>query len=35
MLELGRGALDKMAIQLGAPAQYAFRLNGERVPVNP
>ncbi|KJS72868.1 MAG: hypothetical protein JL55_25875, partial [Pseudomonas sp. BICA1-14] len=35
MLELGRGALSKMSIQLGAPAQYSFRLNDELVPVNP
>jgi len=37
MLELGRGALSKMSVQLetGVPAQYAFRLNDELVPVNP
>lgn len=35
MLELGRGALSKMSVQLGEPAQYAFRLNEELVPVNP
>ena len=37
MIELGRGALDKMSVQLerGVPAQYAFRLNDALVPVNP
>ncbi|MBF6623163.1 MAG: DUF2797 domain-containing protein [Pseudomonas stutzeri] len=35
MLELGRGALSKMSIQLGAPVQYSFRLNDALVPVNP
>ena len=35
MLELGRGALDKMAVQLGETAQYSFRLDDARVPVNP
>ena len=35
MLELGRGALSKMSVQLGEPAQYSFRLNEEQVPVNP
>ena len=35
MLELGRGALSKMSIQLGDQAQYSFRLNDTLVPVNP
>ncbi len=35
MLELGRGALNKMSVQLGAPVDYAFRLDEQRVPVNP
>jgi len=37
MLELGRGALEKMSVQLesGAPVQYAFRLGEGLVPVNP
>ena len=35
MQELGRGALSKMAVQLGAPAQYSFRLDDAFVPVNP
>ena len=35
MVELGRGALSKMSVQLGEPAQYSFRLNDELVPVNP
>lgn len=35
MLELGRGALSKMSIQLGVQAQYSFRLNDDLVPVNP
>ncbi|SUD84123.1 Protein of uncharacterised function (DUF2797) [Stutzerimonas stutzeri] len=35
MLELGRGALSKMSVQLGAPAQYFFRLDDALVPVNP
>jgi hypothetical protein len=38
MLELGRGALSKMSVQLGAleqPVQYAFRLGEQEVPVNP
>ncbi|MFL9812509.1 DUF2797 domain-containing protein [Stutzerimonas sp. VN223-3] len=35
MLELGRGALSKMSVQLGALAQYSFRLNDDLVPVNP
>ncbi len=35
MLELGRGALSKMSVQLGAPAQYSFRLDDALVPVNP
>jgi len=37
MLELGRGALEKMSVQLesGVPVQYAFRLGEGLVPVNP
>lgn len=35
MAELGRGALNKMAVRLGDPVQYAFRLGEEKVPVNP
>ncbi len=37
MRELGRGALEKMAVQLesGVPVQYAFRLGEGLVPVNP
>ncbi|MFL1585068.1 DUF2797 domain-containing protein [Stutzerimonas stutzeri] len=37
MLELGRGALEKMSVQLesGVPVQYAFRLGERLVPVNP
>lgn len=35
MVELGRGALNKMAVRLGDPVQYAFRLGEEKVPVNP
>ena len=35
MQELGRGALSKMSVQLGLPAQYSFRLDDTLVPVNP
>ncbi|TBU82096.1 DUF2797 domain-containing protein [Pseudomonas daroniae] len=35
MLEVARGALNKMATQLDAPVQYAFRLGDEQVAVNP
>ncbi|WP_120996398.1 DUF2797 domain-containing protein [Stutzerimonas urumqiensis] len=35
MQELARGALDKMAVELGTTAQYSFRLGETRVPVNP
>ncbi len=35
MTELGRGALSKMSVRLDAPVQYAFRLGGQEVPVNP
>ncbi len=35
MSELARGALSKMATQLGAPVQYSFRLGDELLPVNP
>ena len=35
MIELGRGALSKMAVRLGETAQYAFRLDESEVPANP
>jgi hypothetical protein len=38
MLELGRGALSKMSVQLGAPeqpVQYGLRLGEQDVPLNP
>jgi hypothetical protein len=38
MLELGRGALSKMSVQLGAPGlpvQYGLRLGEQDVPLNP
>nr|WP_298166778.1 DUF2797 domain-containing protein [uncultured Pseudomonas sp.] len=35
MIELARGALSKMAVQLDAPVQYSFRLGEEQVAVNP
>ena len=35
MIELGRGALTKMAVRLDAPVQYALRLGDLEVPVNP
>ncbi|KIQ04431.1 MULTISPECIES: DUF2797 domain-containing protein [Pseudomonas] len=35
MVEVARGALSKMATQLDAPVQYAFRLGDERIAVNP
>ena len=35
MLEVARGAMSKMATQLDAPVQYAFRLGDEQVAVNP
>lgn len=35
MQELARGALDKMAVELGEQAQYALRLDQARVPLNP
>ncbi|MDG1581856.1 DUF2797 domain-containing protein [Pseudomonas sp. GOM6] len=35
MIELGRGALSKMAVRLGETAQYAIRLDETEVPVNP
>ena len=35
MIELARGTLSKMAVQLDAPVQYSFRLGEERVAVNP
>lgn len=35
MQELARGALDKMAVQLGDAAEYALCLDQARVPLNP
>lgn len=35
LIELGRGALSKMAVRLGETAQYAIRLDENEVPVNP
>ncbi|MGP1667186.1 MAG: hypothetical protein ACTS5I_15040, partial [Rhodanobacter sp.] len=35
MVELARGALNKMAARLEAPVQYAFRLDDQEVAVNP
>lgn len=35
MQELGRGALDKMAVELGESAQYRFRLGEQQIAVNP
>lgn len=35
MIELARGALSKMAVQLAAPVQYRFRLGEQQVAVNP
>lgn len=35
MVEIGRGALDKMSARLESPVQYAFRLGDSQVPVNP
>jgi len=36
LIELGRGAISKMATRLeGAAVQYAFRLGDSEVPVNP
>lgn len=35
MLEIGRGALNKMSARLESPVQYAFRLGETEVPVNP
>ncbi|HLD67496.1 MAG TPA: DUF2797 domain-containing protein [Pseudomonas sp.] len=35
MSELGRGASSKMAVRLGAPVEYGFRLGEQEVPVNP
>ena len=35
MIELGRGALTKMAVRLDSPAQYALRLDDAEVAVNP
>lgn len=35
MLELARGALEKMSVELGEQANYALRLDQARVPLNP
>ncbi|TBU91285.1 DUF2797 domain-containing protein [Stutzerimonas kirkiae] len=35
MLELGRGRLAKMRVQLGGPAQYGLPLDDACVPLNP
>lgn len=35
MIELGRGALTKMAVRLDNPVQYALRLDDAEVAVNP
>ena len=35
MIELARGALNKMTVQLDAPVQYSFRLGEQQVAVNP
>jgi hypothetical protein len=35
MIELGRGALTKMAVRLDAPVQYALRLDAAELAVNP
>ena len=35
MIELARGALNKMAVQLDAPVQYSFRLGEQQIAVNP
>lgn len=35
MIELGRGALTKMAVRLDNPVQYALRLDDVEVAVNP
>ena len=35
MLELGRGAISKMRIELDAPAQYSLRLNDAQYALNP
>lgn len=36
MIELARGSLSKMSVQLQAPVvQYSFRLGDSLVPVNP
>jgi hypothetical protein len=35
MIELARGALNKMAVQLDAPVRYSFRLDEQQVAVNP
>lgn len=35
MQELGRGALEKMRVQLDTPVQYKLRLGDAEIPVNP
>lgn len=35
MQELGRGALQKMRVQLDTPVQYTLRLGDAEIPVNP
>ena len=35
MALLGQGAMRKMHVELNAPVQYAFRLDEQRLPVNP
>ncbi|WP_263141664.1 DUF2797 domain-containing protein [Pseudomonas sp. RIT-PI-AD] len=35
MVELGRGALSKLSVQLDSPVRYAFRLGESEVQVNP
>lgn len=35
MIELGRGALTKMAVRLDSPVQYALRLDDAEVALNP
>lgn len=35
MAELAQGSLSKMAARLEAPVQYALRLDGQELPVNP
>lgn len=35
LAELGNGALDKLAAELGSPVRYALPLGEQRVPLNP